>query len=338
MIGIITDITGEHLDYHGHDDGGRSGLLASMTAFAHGHKKVVLIGGAQSGELTVTLAKQLRTIAPVPATEAPAIITVGTSDQDLYRVHPLSTCSVTTSSGGSRRGSYFELSPQHLAEHPQHLPPLPRHRYHIPTLIGKHSCLNAAFAVLACYAHTRSDPTLLEKALTSFRGVARRLEKVFESSHLTIWNDYAHNPIKVRAAVEAVRASHPGTYLETLWEPHKQDRLREGGLQAFAQALSPCDHILVAPLYEPRGPLSPPGPPPTTEEIVEKLSVALEHHRAGKHVPPLITALPAYKQLSHRSKALNYAPGLGKKNRHRTLLIMGAGRSQQALSYLGPVT
>jgi len=82
---------------------------------------------------------------------------------------------------------------------------------------GRHNVENALVAIAAGRAMGVSD-AVSRKALSEFRGVKRRLEYIGEDRGVTVIDDFAHNPEKITASVEAVRPS--ARRLIGVFQPH----------------------------------------------------------------------------------------------------------------------
>jgi UDP-N-acetylmuramate--alanine ligase len=84
-------------------------------------------------------------------------------------------------------------------------------------LLGRHNVENALWAILLCerLGHPLSG---VADALARFRGIRRRLDVIGTANGVTVIDDYAHNPAKIRAAWEAV-APHYERVL-AVWRPH----------------------------------------------------------------------------------------------------------------------
>ena len=52
------------------------------------------------------------------------------------------------------------------------------------------------------------DLSAVRHALNSFAGIERRLERVRDANGITIVDDYAHNPAKIRAGWQALASGH----------------------------------------------------------------------------------------------------------------------------------
>lgn len=75
--------------------------------------------------------------------------------------------------------------------------------FYLP-LPGKHNILNATAAI--AIAHMLGLP--LEKianSLSKFQGIKRRLELVAKVNEITVIDDFAHNPAKIKASLETLR-------------------------------------------------------------------------------------------------------------------------------------
>ena len=114
---------------------------------------------------------------------------------------------------------------------------------------GRHNLLNAR-AALGAVELAGLDTTAAAVALASFAGVHRRLELKGSRGPVHIYDDYAHHPTEVRAALSALREQRPSR-LVALFQPHLYSRtkaLRE----EFGAALALADEVAVLDVYPAR--------------------------------------------------------------------------------------
>ena len=115
---------------------------------------------------------------------------------------------------------------------------------------GRHNALNAAAAV-AVALELGVNPAAAAAALAHFSGASRRFELKGEARGVRVFDDYAHHPTEVRAALAAAR-SVAGTHkVHVLFQPHLFSRTREFA-QEFAEALNLADTALVLDIYPAR--------------------------------------------------------------------------------------
>ncbi len=72
-------------------------------------------------------------------------------------------------------------------------------------LTGQHNMANALAAVAAA-AQVGVDPALAAQALNQFAGVKRRMEVVWQSPAVTVYDDFAHHPTAIATTLEGLRA------------------------------------------------------------------------------------------------------------------------------------
>jgi len=115
-------------------------------------------------------------------------------------------------------------------------------------LPGEHNRRNAAAAVAALEL-TGVDRSRAEETLREFRGVGRRFE-LRGGDGVLVYDDYAHNPAKVSAALDAARELEPRRVL-VLFQPHLYSRTRHLAHE-LARALSAADVVAVTDVYAAR--------------------------------------------------------------------------------------
>jgi UDP-N-acetylmuramate--alanine ligase len=114
---------------------------------------------------------------------------------------------------------------------------------------GRHNRANAR-AALAAIGHAGFDTDRAAVALAGFPGVRRRLELKGTRSGTRIYDDYAHHPTEVRAALEALRELEPDR-LVAVFQPHLYSRTKALAEQ-FGAALALADEVAVLDVYPAR--------------------------------------------------------------------------------------
>ncbi|MFL5562491.1 MAG: UDP-N-acetylmuramate--L-alanine ligase [Gemmatimonadaceae bacterium] len=138
---------------------------------------------------------------------------------------------------------------------------------------GRHNVLNSLAAVATGLALGAKVPALAA-GLARFAGVERRFQRLGETGGVAIVDDYAHNPTKVRAALETARVAFPGRRLVAAFQPHLFTRTRDFARE-FGESLSVADVVLLADIY------------PAREKPIEGVTSSLVADavtRAGKSV------------------------------------------------------
>jgi UDP-N-acetylmuramate--alanine ligase len=115
---------------------------------------------------------------------------------------------------------------------------------------GRHNALNAA-AAFAVALELGVDPHAAAGALAHFSGASRRFESKGGGRGVRVYDDYAHHPTEVRAALSAARAVAGEHRVHVLFQPHLFSRTREFARQ-FAEALNAADTALVLDIYAAR--------------------------------------------------------------------------------------
>jgi len=107
-------------------------------------------------------------------------------------------------------------------------------------IFGDHNLQNMEAARKTCN-ELGIDNFDFYKAIVSFKGAAKRLEKITEREDLIVFRDFAHAPSKLKATLKAVRERFPGHFLMACFELHTYSSLQENFLSEYAHALNDCD-------------------------------------------------------------------------------------------------
>lgn len=118
---------------------------------------------------------------------------------------------------------------------------------------GRHMALNALGALLAATQAGADIESVLD-GLAGFDGVRRRFELVGTAAGVRVFDDYAHHPTEVRAAIAALRAvaeQSPGARTVAVFQPHLYSRTETFAAE-FAESLSTADEVFVLDVYAAR--------------------------------------------------------------------------------------
>jgi UDP-N-acetylmuramate--alanine ligase len=114
---------------------------------------------------------------------------------------------------------------------------------------GRHNRANAR-AALAAIELAGLDVAAAARALRDFPGVRRRLELKGSRGGIRIYDDYAHHPTEVRAALSALRELRPERLI-AVFQPHLYSRTKAFG-EEFGAALALADEVVVLDVYPAR--------------------------------------------------------------------------------------
>jgi UDP-N-acetylmuramate: L-alanyl-gamma-D-glutamyl-meso-diaminopimelate ligase len=141
------------------------------------------------------------------------------------------------------------------------------------TLWGQHQLQNlTAAAAAAEYAGV--SPDAIPAAVAGFRGVRRRLELKFRARDVWLYEDFAHHPTAVKAALSSLKVRHPNARIVAAFEPRSNTMARNFFQSEIVEALSIADKIAVGAVH--RKERIPARERLDTERIAEEL------RRAGK--------------------------------------------------------
>lgn len=158
-------------------------------------------------------------------------------------------------------------------------------------LLGKHNLSNA----LAAVAVGRSlglDFLTISRAIATFEGARRRMERRGEFNRILFVDDYAHHPSELRVTLAAARlqiqeaATCDRKRLVAIFQPHRYSRTR-AFLSEFAESFSDADLVVLSDIYS----AGEPKPDDLSGETVAALIA--EHHDRVFYRP----SLPAISQL-----------------------------------------
>lgn len=209
-VALITNVDTDHLDHYGTEDA----FDAAFAEFANRASECVVISSDDDGAQRV---RELLTHENV--------ITFGRSSDSDVRIISIDA--------GERVGYALEYRGQ---------------RYDGSVgVVGEHNGVNAAgaFAVLVSLGFA---PTAVVEALSTFAGTGRRFEPHGTVRGVAVYDDYAHHPVEVEAALKGARTATGGRII-AVHQPHLFTRTRDMAAE-FAEVYERlADHTVILDVY-----------------------------------------------------------------------------------------
>jgi len=117
-------------------------------------------------------------------------------------------------------------------------------------ILGVYNVLNA-LAAAALAGELGVGRGAIERGLTRFAGLRRRMETRGSWREIVLLDDYAHHPTEIAASLKAVRERFPGRRVWCVFQPHQASRTR-ALLDEFAASLHNADRVAVAEIFRAR--------------------------------------------------------------------------------------
>ncbi len=111
-------------------------------------------------------------------------------------------------------------------------------------LFGNHNIQNMEAARQVC-SELGIDEIQFFKAIASFKGAARRFEKINEREDFVAYRDFAHAPSKLKASLQGARNQFRDRYLIACFELHTYSSLNEAFLKEYKESMLPADAAAV---------------------------------------------------------------------------------------------
>ena len=113
-------------------------------------------------------------------------------------------------------------------------------------LIGAHNVSNT-LAAIAISHESGIEWNIIRSGLLNFKGVGRRLEKIYEKDKFLVIDDYGHHPTEVAATISALKAVDKRK-LTVVFEPHRYTRT-QNFWKEFQDCFAGADELYISPIY-----------------------------------------------------------------------------------------
>ncbi len=251
-VALITNVDADHLDHYGSHEA----FDAAFVSFASAASELVVVSSDDPGAVRVS-----------HALTGKRILSFGEAENSDVRVHSIGTTgpvSFSLSWGGSEYAATLRIP-------------------------GRHNAINAAgaFAVLVGLGF---DPARSLEGIAEFAGTERRFELHGVVRGVSVYDDYAHHPTEVAAALSAARTVVGNGRIIAVHQPHLYSRtkLMAGDFAHVYEDLA--DQTIVLDVY---GAREDPVPGVTGALVSEKFANATK-----------VDYLPDWQQAAERAAAL----------------------------------
>ncbi|WP_157156006.1 UDP-N-acetylmuramate--L-alanine ligase [Diaminobutyricimonas sp. LJ205] len=255
-VALITNVDADHLDHYGSHEA----FDEAFVRFAAAASELVVVSSDDPGAIRVTEA--LRAEHP-----GKRMVTFGEDAAADVRLHSVETSGAVAFSIAYQGNDY-------------------RTQLQVP---GLHNALNAvgAFAVLTGLGF---DPAAVVDGLSRFGGTGRRFELHGTVRGVRVYDDYAHHPTEVAAALSAARSVVGEGRIIAIHQPHLYSRTRMMAGEFATTYESLADHTVVLDVF---GAREDPEPGVTGALVSERFTDA-------SHVD----YLPDWQQAADRAAAI----------------------------------
>jgi len=208
---------------------------------------------------------------------------------------------------------------------------------------GKHNIMNALSAWQIAKTLGVKD-SLIEKALSEYKGVWRRIEyKGKTINGIKLFDDYAHHPTEIRATLQALREKFPNKKIAVCFQPHQQRRLTSL-YQDFVTSWNDADYIVLTDTYNPKG-RDESSKNKNAESLVKDInaltnSCCCDNNNKSANYSPADSCIRVRSQFSNKAIYIGSLKNIQKSisklpiGKNDILVMMGAGDIAETTSFL----
>jgi UDP-N-acetylmuramate--alanine ligase len=210
-ISLITNVDPDHLDHYGSE----RAFEQAFVEFAQTSSERVVISSDDARAVSVTTSLDARTVTTFGQAE--------TADVRLHSVVSAATVSFTINWLGADYSTTLAVA-------------------------GLHNAINAAgaFGVLMALGF---EPQKALDAIATFGGTERRFELRGTVNGISVYDDFAHHPTEIRAALSGARGVVGAGRLIPIFQPHLYTRTRDMAAEFATVFESLADVTLIVPIY-----------------------------------------------------------------------------------------
>ena len=116
-------------------------------------------------------------------------------------------------------------------------------------LIGDFNILNALASVALLY-NLGYYYWQIQKALSTFQGIRKRLEKIIENKGIILYDDFAHHPTAIEKVINALRTQYPDRRIWAILEPRSWSMRRNVFQNILPFSFKEANKVIISQVYK----------------------------------------------------------------------------------------
>ena len=96
--------------------------------------------------------------------------------------------------------------------------------------------------ICKCLNHKK----IIKKAISSYKGIKRRLELIAKTKNILFFDDFAQSPPRVKSSINTIKSKYPYKTIKVLFEPHASSLQNKNTTQHLKQAFKNCQEIILS--------------------------------------------------------------------------------------------
>lgn len=114
-------------------------------------------------------------------------------------------------------------------------------------VLGEYNILNF-LPIIALFQIFKINLKVVKKVLADFTGAERRLQKKGRFKNFIIYDDFAHHPTEIKAAIKAVKQNFQDRKIWVIFHPHSFSRTK-ALLDDFSHSFIMADKVIILDIY-----------------------------------------------------------------------------------------
>ena len=94
----------------------------------------------------------------------------------------------------------------------------------------------------------QAKKNIIKKGLKVFKGVERRVNKIFNYRGVDFFDDYAHHPSEIKEVLNGVKEAYQNEKIICIFQPHRISRLKDLKKE-FTYSFKKADEVILCPIF-----------------------------------------------------------------------------------------
>lgn len=118
------------------------------------------------------------------------------------------------------------------------------------TLIGEHNFRNSEVTLRLLFNLFPQKKEAIIRGLSTFPGVKRRQDILFENKRAILMEDFAHHPVAIEETIKAIKLGYPGYEIISLFEPRSATSHRKVFQKEFSMSFKGSRAVFFTEVYD----------------------------------------------------------------------------------------
>ena len=115
-------------------------------------------------------------------------------------------------------------------------------------LLGQYNTENVSATATLCF-HLGINIKTIKQAISSYKGIKRRLELIAKTKNILFFDDFAQSPPRIKSSINAIKPKYPNKLIKVFFEPYASSLQNRKTVSQLQQTFENCQEIILSKIF-----------------------------------------------------------------------------------------